>query len=761
MSNNNYSWVETHEQIVEYLKTKENSQKELINLLKSIGISPFNDKRKIGGNNIELNEIDPFTFFCYIYKYGPIKRLRYLQKIAEIINVPIPLGDKGIPSAQAQKVWLFPYKYERVNKEISRLWSFFNKAIINNLDNISFEDVLKIKGVGKTKLTESLFYINPRKYLPINGPTKPYIKEVLNIDPNFTTYLEYIYLLNKIKEKTSTPFYELSHIAWEWTEKHDNILKNKYSSELINFLNQAKTGNLKTKHFIKTFNNTKVKVSFGQGVSARIPWISFLIKPFSTSKGIYPVYLFYKNINKLVLAYGVSETNKPEVNWDIDNPKKIKNYFNEKELGKPDRYGDSFLFKIYDTNNLPNKTTLDDDLNKIIKQYLSIDIKESKQPIMNSNTSIVSFFNNSCTNSNLKYLEPLTTRYISSLVTKPFVLLSGLSGSGKTKLAQAFAQWICKDSTQYKIVPVGADWTNREPLLGYANALNKEEYILPENGALELIIEANKDENKDKPYFLILDEMNLSHVERYFADFLSVMESKESIKLHSSGTLTSQNGIEIKETYKWPKNLFVVGTVNIDETTYMFSPKVLDRANVIEFRVNKEEIEDFLDKPNEIDLEKLETKGESMATAFVAMAKNKEFESGNTTELNKKLVAFFEELKKAGAEFGYRTAMEIHRLYNQLSVINSNISENDKIDIAIMQKLLPKLHGSSRKLKPILEVLAKICVADGVDYKKDFFENNNEVEYTKTDVLFKLSLEKITRMYKNAIQNGFASYAEA
>jgi 5-methylcytosine-specific restriction protein B len=92
-----------------------------------------------------------------------------------------------------------------------------------------------------------------------------------------------------------------------------------------------------------------------------------------------------------------------------------------------------------------------------------------------------------------------------------------LSGSGKTKLAQAFAMWICEDDSQYCIVPVGADWTNREPLLGFPNALKAKEYVKPDNRVLDLIINATQ--NTDKPYFLILDEMNLSHVERYFADF--------------------------------------------------------------------------------------------------------------------------------------------------------------------------------------------------------------------------------------------------
>jgi 5-methylcytosine-specific restriction protein B len=367
--------------------------------------------------------------------------------------------------------------------------------------------------------------------------------------------------------------------------------------------------------------------------------------------------------------------------------------------------------------------------------------------------------------SNLTYKNQLITRYISSLATKPFVLLSGLSGSGKTKLAQSFAQWICEDENQYCIVPVGADWTNREPLIGYINALNPNEYVLPENGALQLIIEANKEENKNKPYFLILDEMNLSHVERYFADFLSVMESKDKFKLHSD---KEQEKTGVPFELSWPKNLFVVGTVNIDETTYMFSPKVLDRANAIEFRVTENEISNFLKSPNPIDLKQLEKKGANMAADFIKTVKNNEFVEINTNELHNTLVNFFGQLQKTGAEFGYRTAMEIHRLYQQLTVINEDVSENDKIDIAVMQKLLPKLHGSRRKLCPILETLGNICVKD-IDVKKDIFENEDFKLYQEVDgelvltvgVLYPLSLEKITRMYQGAIDNGFASYAEA
>lgn len=199
MTDINFTWVDTHKQLVQYLKTKETAQLEIIELLKSVGIQPFNDQSKHGNHDIELDEIDPFTFFCYIYKYGPQRRLEYLQNIARKLDLDIPFDEKGLPSAQAQKVWLFPYKYDRVHHEIPRLWDFFRKALADKITDVDFDDILKIKSVGRTKLTEVLFYINPEKFLPINGPTKPFIKSELGIDPSFTNYTDYIALLNQIK----------------------------------------------------------------------------------------------------------------------------------------------------------------------------------------------------------------------------------------------------------------------------------------------------------------------------------------------------------------------------------------------------------------------------------------------------------------------------------------------------------------------------------------------------------------------------------
>jgi hypothetical protein len=374
--------------------------------------------------------------------------------------------------------------------------------------------------------------------------------------------------------------------------------------------------------------------------------------------------------------------------------------------------------------------------------------------------NMIENFKNSVDNSNLNFSEKLILRFIASLTSKPFVILSGLSGSGKTKIAQSFVQWICEDENQYKIVPVGADWTNREPLVGYPNGLVSNEYITPDSGVIHLLMEAVEKGNEDKPFFLILDEMNLSHVERYFADFLSIMESNDTIKLYTGNTRESLDGLSIPLEIGWPKNVFIIGTVNIDETTYMFSPKVLDRANVIEFRITEEEINGFLSTPGIPDLKKLKGQGIAMAESFLSIAEKGEIEKNEA--LTKELVYFFNELKKVGAEFGYRSATEIMQLAAKLKMLEPSVTDDDCLDIAIMQKLLPKLHGSRSKLVNVLIALGKICLVDNKDCKTLYFDAVKTDDFTENpNIKYPISFEKLIRMYKNVLANGFTSYAEA
>lgn len=532
--------------------------------------------------------------------------------------------------------------------------------------------------------------------------------------------------------------------------------------KFIEVAKEQKTGDGTTdsaKNFTREFKGTKnelsIEISFGIGRASSIPWIAFTGFGQSVKNGIYPVYLYYKEYDIVFLAFGVSETNVPSTNWTtINNTQKIKNYFEENYSKKPDKYGTSIIFKLYDANNLPLEKTLELDLDNIIEIYKSEFSDKSTSKVDKSFEPFsITRLQSDISKSGLIFSEKLICRFVSSLLTKPFVLLSGLSGSGKTKIAQSFVKWICEDESQFKIIPVGADWTNREPLLGYPNGLNPKEYIAPDSGALNLIIEASKIENADKPYFLILDEMNLSHVERYFADFLSIMESDDTIKLYSGIARKDLEGNEIPNEILWPLNLFIIGTVNIDETTYMFSPKVLDRANTIEFRVDETNIKNFFDLPSKIDMSVLEKQGASMAKTFLEIAKDNSIEKDD--EYTKIFVKFFNELKKVGSEFGFRTAVEMLLLIKKLNSI-SNISKSESIDIAVMQKLLPKLHGSRSKIAKVLDALILHCLKDG-----ETFSIAKSDEVLKENILYPIAYEKLVRMYKNALDNGFTSYAEA
>jgi len=218
-SNNKFTWVQTHKELVQYLKDKEANQKELVKILKKAGVTAGLVDENPKGNRFELEEIDPFSFFCFIHKYGEERTLKILQDIAKILKLTAPEDVAGIPSAQAQKVMMFPFKHHRNENEIENLWRFFYSALDDSITDEQFENILKQYGVGPVKITEALFYIDPDRFMPINGPVKPWLKQELDVDPSFSTYTEYLELLNRIRESTDKPFYELSYKSYLWTEK--------------------------------------------------------------------------------------------------------------------------------------------------------------------------------------------------------------------------------------------------------------------------------------------------------------------------------------------------------------------------------------------------------------------------------------------------------------------------------------------------------------------------------------------------------------
>ena len=313
-------------------------------------------------------------------------------------------------------------------------------------------------------------------------------------------------------------------------------------------------------------------------------------------------------------------------------------------------------------------------------------------------------------------------RYITSLLAKPFVILTGNSGTGKTRISKQFAEYLEWESDEGKknwvIIPVGADWTDNTKILGYYNPLAEDGNGKYEKTKIvELIEEANR--HKEIPYFVILDEMNLSHVERYFSDFLSHMETPD--------TPFELEGYTRRLDY--PENMFVVGTVNIDETTYMFSPKVLDRANVIEFKPQKEDVFKVFSAAGTVG--KMVPVNDGSAQAFLKLAKeirtgkfavdedlthyytdvDGDFTGSNLDYVEGVFSDIYEIVQKYDFEFAFRTVKEIRNYiaaaYELLEKTEFNL--NQIIDEQLFQKILPKIHGNKKEIGQMLEELTGLC----------------------------------------------------
>ena len=506
----------------------------------------------------------------------------------------------------------------------------------------------------------------------------------------------------------------------------------------------------------------KIKLGLGQfGTPAFVPWMGFLGPQQAPQEGIYPVILCYLKQHTIIVTYGISATRQPSKNWGTifdkndNSPQTIGAYFKSRsiEVENPD-YNNCFIYSIYSDSLIDSDiSNIYNDVDNMLDVYrktlgISPSIKDPMAVVKSQNKQKSSQHSftidpiiNSVLSSGLIYSPSLIKRLAYSLMAKPFVILSGLAGSGKTQLALAFAKCLSENiEEQVCTVSIGADWTNREPLLGYPNALKSEEYVLPESRVLQLLMHAN--DNPSKPYFLILDEMNLSVVERYFADFLSAMESEEKIKLWDN-----ENGSVPKEI-ALPKNVFIIGTINVDETTYMFSPKVLDRANVIEFKIALDEMKRYLGETVNINLANAYSACADMAEDFVNKAKSQVAKDDTQKDV---LLLFFNELKKVNAEFGYRIVNEISRY---LHFADGEMGNDEAVDTAILQKLLPKLHGSRKKLVPVLTSMWKLCLKDSKDIAIDD-------DIVKDNFKYPESAEKIQRMYKAVVDNGFTSFAEA
>ena len=349
--------------------------------------------------------------------------------------------------------------------------------------------------------------------------------------------------------------------------------------------------------------------------------------------------------------------------------------------------------------------------------------------------------------------------FVLSLATKPLVILTGLSGSGKTQIALQFGRWFGPD--RYAVIPVRPDWTGAEAMFGYPDALlptsddGRRAWNVPP--ALRFMLTAAHDPTS--PYLLILDEMNLAHVERYFADVISGMESGEGClpNLRREDEYWRRVPGE-KEKLPFPENLFIAGTVNVDETTYMFSPKVLDRANTLEFRVKSGDLRADLRKPGHC------APGDRRLTSgFLAIARDKEWHLEYGSSDPSVLVDHLKSLHAAlgdGFGFGHRVVFEAVR-FSALHEIADAGDFEEALDIQVMQKILPRLHGSRRRLEPVLRTVGKFCYdLDPGGGRESGPEAFDPIDHHAEDAKLTTSFDKVSRMLDHLRTNQFVSFTE-
>ena len=424
--------------------------------------------------------------------------------------------------------------------------------------------------------------------------------------------------------------------------------------------------------------------------------------------------------------------------------------------------------------------------NKYQDQFLCLETAPGEWNFYDYNGKLMSYqelfpTSNSCQENITSSYRP----YITAIKSKPFLLLAGISGTGKSRIVRELARacWDV-DSAEYKahkpknfeMVQVKPNWHDSSELIGYVSRIDGVRYVV--GPFLKFMVKAIQDPNT--PYFLCLDEMNLAPVEQYFAEFLSVVESR---KVDKDGNVVTDPLVDYSSTEEYkslidqlfcddaerkayltevggkrltiPQNLIVVGTVNMDETTFSFSRKVLDRAMTIEM--------------NEVDLKGgLTNRHENIGKIEFADIIGKAVEGVDVYAAHegvcKKAIEYLESinatLDKTPFKVAYRTRNEL-LLYvvNNLSWKTDDELEDFVIARALDEitcmKILTRIEGDETKVSAnFLDNLGNAIKSGLVEIDKDLLQANKS---HKGDAYQPISLDKLDEM-KERLKSGYTSF---
>ena len=530
--------------------------------------------------------------------------------------------------------------------------------------------------------------------------------------------------------------------------------------------------------------------SVGKGLATKTPWVAILDREITTStrEGVYVVFLFASDFKHVYLTLNQGTTvpgafgprlGKKEVSRKSQGIRELLKIDNELlcKDGNADIADEKYragavyytLWDVYDVDK--GKDLLALYLN-IYKQYKNLtqmsNVKIKSQIEFKMNDEI-----------DIKYRS-----YVSAIKSKPFLLLAGISGTGKSRIVRELARacWV-EGSEEYKaqkpknfeMVQVKPNWHDSSELIGYVSRVSGSPVFVA-GDFLKFVAKAW--ETPDVPYFLCLDEMNLAPVEQYFAEYLSVVESR---KCQENGTITTDPIIKNSkdEWYKSlvkelsddkdlqsqfiddgitiPQNLIVVGTVNMDETTFSFSRKVLDRAMTIE--MNEVDLYGGLDSQYE-KIGKLEA-GNLIGTAVEGVDVYQDNKAVCDMAL-KYLEAVNTELEGTPFKVAYRTRNEfllyvVNNLPYNKDQDGNELEQNFVIARALDEitsmKILSRIEGDETKIGKLLDKLsASIAEQLKVVLEKEYSSKKDDGEK-----VYSVSLAKLEEM-KKRLEGGYTSF---
>lgn len=305
---------------------------------------------------------------------------------------------------------------------------------------------------------------------------------------------------------------------------------------------------------------------------------------------------------------------------------------------------------------------------------------------------------------NLTFAESDLVNFHNSLKNNLLTILTGLSGTGKSKIVTAYSEALgilhAAEERQFNMISVRPFWQDDSDLLGFVDTMSNN-YHPGDSGLVDTLISASKAANLDKLYIIVFDEMNLARVEHYFSQFLSVLEKSPQDRY-----ITLYNKSDGKRLYnsdKYPYRIFIspnvrfVGTMNIDESTFQLSDKLLDRANIITLKMLP-----FTER------KPLQTKKSLKQSSFSEISYDKYHRMANSTgTLSADELAFLWKLNEAingvlpNTGIGWRTLESIERFLSNIPGYG-NYTRRKALDYQISQRVFPKVRGTQDMLKELI-----------------------------------------------------------